>query len=503
MSSGLAGVEPRLDLDDIQAHVLPGFGHEHQILLGWRLPDAEPGPAARALLGALVDRVTPASRGFAYRAVRRQVRRGRADGVHLKDFSALAVSLSPRAFHALGHPDLAALDEAFSVGMARRSYLRDPPASEWAVGGRGQEIDILAVLAGDDLARLREAADGARAAGARCDLVHQQEGRRLPGDIEHFGFRDGISQPMLRGVVDDAGTPLVPRTPMPPMPDHREYSAPGDVLVWPGQFLFGLPRQSETAPTRPAPARRAPALARNGSLLVYRKLEQDVAAFRADTARMAAALGADPGDIRAQIVGRHPDGRPLVRPPDVTAAELNHFGYDTAAPDIPGGPRGAAPDPDGLRCPLAAHIRKVNPRDQETDKGPPSATLTFAILRRGIPYDDEAERGLLFMCYQTDITQQFELLAQRWANNPERPRQGMDNGVDLLIGRVRPGAERRARLPAGEVSTLTDYVRPRGGAYLFTPSVSTLRLLLRPPPGSAQWRRRLAGDQAAGEGLGA
>ncbi|XVV08697.1 Dyp-type peroxidase [Actinoplanes sp. CA-131856] len=476
MSSG----EPLLDLDDIQAHVLPGFGHDHQLLLGWRLPDAGPAPAARSLLGALADRVTPARRGLAYRAMRREIRRGRADPVHLKGFPACAVSLSPRAFQALGHPDMATLDEAFAVGMARRSYLRDPPAAGWSVGGPGQEIDILAVLADDDCARLREVAGGLRAAGAACDLVHQQEGGRQPGDREHFGFRDGISQPMLRGVVDDAGTPLVPRLPMPPMPDHRDYAAPGDVLVWPGQFLFGLPRQSETAPTRPAPARRAPALARNGSLLVYRKLEQDVEAFRSDTARMAAALGADPDEIRAQLVGRHPDGRPLVRPPDAVAAELNHFGYDTAAPGIPGGPRGADPDPDGLRCPLAAHIRKVNPRDQETDKGPPSATLTFAILRRGIPYDDGAERGLLFLCYQTAIAEQFELLAQRWANNPERPRQGMDNGVDLLIGRVRPGAERRARLPAGEVSTLTDYVRPRGGAYLFTPSLSALRLLRRP-----------------------
>jgi Dyp-type peroxidase family len=401
---------------------------------------------------------------------------------------ALAVAVSARTLRVLGQADVAAIDEAFAVGMARRSYLRDPPSTEWTAGGPGREIDILVVLAGDDPALLADAAATVSGAGteAGCELVHEQHARRLPGDIEHFGFRDGISQPVLRGVVDDAGTPLVARTPMPPMPDHRAYAAPGDVLLWPGQFLFGLPRQSATDPTRPLPARSVPALARNGSLLVYRKLEQDVAGFYADTARMAAALNTDPADVRAQLVGRRPDGRPLVRPADATPAELNHFGYDTDAPPISDGPRGATADPDGLRCPLAAHIRKVNPRDQETDKGPSAATLTFAILRRGITYGERYdhdspgtadERGLLFLCYQTDLTQQFELLAQRWANNPERPRQGLSNGVDLIIGRVTPGTERRATLLAGEVSTMTDYVHPRGGAYLFTPSLSAIRTL--------------------------
>jgi Dyp-type peroxidase family len=473
--------EPLLELDDIQAHVLPGFGHEHQRLLGWRLPDDEPAAAARALLADLAGRATPARRGLADRAARRAVRRGRAERSRLSGRPSTAVAVSARTLRMLGHDDLATIDEAFTVGMSRRSYLRDPPAREWTVGGPGREIDILVVTAGEDLERLAGAAEEVCAVATRagCELVHDQRARRLPGDVEHFGFRDGISQPVLRGVVDADGTPLVERAPMPVMPDHRAYAGPGDVLVWPGQFLFGLPRQSETDPVRAAPARRAPALARNGSLLVYRKLEQDVPGFLADTGRMAAGLGVDPERLRAELVGRWPDGRPLARSGSSSGAALNHFGYDTAVPDVPDGPCGADADPDGLRCPLAAHIRKVNPRDQETDKGPPSATLTFAILRRGITYGSagDDERGLLFLCYQTDLVNQFELLAQRWANNPERPRQGLDNGVDLLIGRVRAGTPRRARLLAGEVSTVADWVVPRGGAYLFAPSLSALRVL--------------------------
>ncbi|MEU4625780.1 Dyp-type peroxidase [Actinoplanes sp. NPDC023801] len=473
--------EPLLDLDDIQAHVLPGFGHEHQWLLGWRLPGDEPAGAARALLAELAGRITPARRGLADRAARRAVRRGRTARSRLSGRPATAVALSARTLRMLGHDELATIDEAFTAGMARRGYLRDPPPGDWTVGGPGREIDILVMTAGEDLERLAAAVEEIRAAAvrARCEPVHDQQGRRLPGDVEHFGFRDGISQPVLRGVVDADGTPLVERLPMPSMPDHRAYAGPGDVLVWPGQFLFGLPRQSETDPVRSAPARRAPGLARNGSLLVYRKLEQDVPGFRADTGRMAAGLGVDPDRLRAEMVGRWPDGRPLVRTDDATGAELNHFGYDTAVPAIPGGPRGADADPDGARCPLSAHIRKVNPRDQETDKGPPSATLTFAILRRGITYGvaGDGDCGLLFLCYQTDLVSQFELLAQRWAGSPDRPRQGLDNGVDLLIGRVRAGTARRARLLPGEVSTFADYVIPRGGAYLFTPSLSALRVL--------------------------
>jgi hypothetical protein len=56
----------------------------------------------------------------------------------------------------------------------------------------------------------------------------------------------------------------------------------------------------------------------------------------------------------------------------------------------------------------------------------------------------------------------------------------MENGIDLIIGQVRQGTERRARLLDGEVSTLADYVVPGGGAYLFTPSLSAIRTLAAP-----------------------
>lgn len=68
------------------------------------------------------------------------------------------------------------------------------------------------------------------------------------------------------------------------------------------------------------------------------------------------------------------------------------------------------------RCPFAAHIRKTNPR---SDLG---STETHRILRQGISFGPEvsasekqqkktsSERGLLFVCYQSDISQGFEFL---------------------------------------------------------------------------------------------
>jgi Dyp-type peroxidase family len=500
-----AANEPILAIDEIQAHVVPGFPHAYQRFIGVRLPGSDAAAdAARSMLSMLAPEVTSARAGLAYRSVRRAVRHG-LDPVAVPAGTAIAVALSARCLRVLGHPDLAELDQAFDVGMAARRYLRDPPPRGWQVGHPGAEIDILVILADDDEPQLADTERRILEPGHGLTVVHQQTAHRLPGEIEHFGFRDGISQPGLRGRVNP-DTPLVARQPMPAMPDGRAYARAGDVLVWPGQFLFGLPRQSATSATAGAAPRPTPDLARNGSLLVYRKLAQDVAAFDTDTARMAAALSASTGQpvspetVRAWLVGRWPDGTPLVRaeapgPTTPDPAELNHFGYDNDVPEVPRpevAVRGAAADPDGRRCPLAAHIRKVNPRDQETDQGGQQATLTTMILRRGIPYgpaydhdnvdapDNTAERGLLFLCYQTDLARQFELLVQRWAHPTDRPRQGLTNGTDLIIGRTpAPGGTREAPLPGGTVATTLDYVTPLGGAYLFTPSIPALQELSR------------------------
>src|SRR5438874_12575414 len=92
-------------------------------------------------------------------------------------------------------------------------------------------------------------------------------------------------------------------------------------------------------------------------------------------------------------------------------------------------------DPQGLQVPRAGHIRKAYPRDQEgteesgTDSE--SRTQTHRILRRGIPYGPsfgaetgggaDVDRGLLFLCYQRSIAEQFEFVQGAWINDAEFP----------------------------------------------------------------------------------
>jgi hypothetical protein len=158
-------------------------------------------------------------------------------------------------------------------------------------------------------------------------------------------------------------------------------------------------------------------------------------------------------------------------------------------------------DPDGLRCPFAGHIRKAYPRNDRGTLSPDiceSTTQTHRIMRRGIPfgppfpqdppqgYEDTADRGLLFLCYQTSIVDQFEFVQTSWANNPDfkdRPEgRELRSGFDLVIGQNGGEGQNRERpfvvpLEDGRQAVVTahaDWVIPTGGEYFFSPSIPAL-----------------------------
>ena len=422
-------------------------------------------------------------------------------------------------------------DPAFQSGLAARSSLlgdpTDPSAegnpANWVFGGPGNEADLVLVFAADREQRLddllKSTLTDAQANGA--SVLYQEVGRKLD-DIgkEHFGFQDGISQPGVRGrLSEEPDSYITPRLIDPAdVPDAWLYGLPGQYVVWPGEFVFGYPRAGADPLVPGAVHLPGPWWSRNGSYLVFRRLRQDVAGFWAFVTQTGQGLAKQPGfaDISAEwlasrIVGRWPSGAPVSRVPEEDVYDLginrianNNFGY--AAPGRPmplaGGRESntwpeAAADPVGIVCPMAAHIRKVNARETPNDLGGRRASFNRRILRRALPFgcrlpNDgpdpvDGNRGLLFVCYQASIADQFEFLCNDWLGSPTNPRS--PGGFDMMIGQNgQPGAlrERTSALFGKDLAQATistthgfttapDFVIPTGGGYFFSPSISALR----------------------------
>jgi Dyp-type peroxidase family len=217
-------------------------------------------------------------------------------------------------------------------------------------------------------------------------------------------------------------------------------------------------------------------LDRNGCYQVWRKLAQDLAGFRAFVRAQAQKYAMSQEMVAAKIVGRWPDGSPLALRPDgpdsVLAGDLgriNRFDYRD--------------DPDGVRCPLGAHVRRANPRNS-TGLGA-AMTARHRMIRRGMPYGapvpeheepDSDERGLIFVAFVSDIERQFEFIQQNWCNDGDSLRLGSDR--DPLIGRSRGSGKMTVPgRPPRFLTPLPEFVTMRGGEYLFVPGMAAIRAL--------------------------
>ncbi|CAN5436223.1 Dyp-type peroxidase [soil metagenome] len=391
----------------------------------------------------------------------------------------------------------------------------DSAPANWVYPKDGEPIHALLLLAADNPDDLKAEAGrqvtALRKAG--IELVYKQDGMVRPDQRghEHFGFKDGVSQP---GIRDDRVTPRK-------LSDRQA----GQDRIWPGEFIIGYPRQSVPSEEEEATDRGdgeeeeegpggpivepTPDWTMNGSYLVFRRLRQDVRGFRDFVRQQAAALGLGVDLMGAKLVGRYASGAPLA------ALKNPANGANQIGPGRQDDPGRIDPDSDLLKSehindfefaeldnlgelvPRGAHIRKVYPRDQKT-KHQPGADVK-RILRRGIPFgssyreenaDKEPkggpafpeDRGLLFICYQNSIADKFEFLQQTWVNDRDFPspvaQGGPRPGQDPIIAQ-RDG-EREFDIPGvrkSHIKLMERWVTTTGGDYFFSPSIQALRTL--------------------------
>ncbi len=469
----------QLELQDIQGLVIRGYGNlSAASFMLLQIVDRD---RAKIWLKGLTERITPGSL------------RPKTESLNL--------AFSYPGLVALGIDErvLDGFSEDFQAGMVtphKQRALGDiggsaPENWAWGSSQSGAEaihlLLMLYALDNDQLERLAGELQSGFAAGGVKQIHQTLETVKLAEPKEHFGFRDGLSQPMIEGLAKAQGA-------------ENPLAA--------GEFILGYSNAYGRFTERPLVDSTAPHandlplaegvdgqdkgkrdLGKNGSYLVFRQLQQDVKGFW-DFATQATKRPDGNTDAQAAIrlaskmVGRWPSGAPVTRTPDRDDPNLasdNSFNYHQD-------------DALGQKCPFGAHIRRTHPRDSLDPDPGTQKSLDFAnrhrILRRGRVYgeplaaslrpeefmtaEDSGERGLHFICLNANIGRQFEFVQQTWANDPRF--NGLYHDPDPIIG---PGGTftEQGRPVRKAIHNLPPFIRVRGGGYFFLPGIRTLRYL--------------------------
>ncbi|MFI7448427.1 Dyp-type peroxidase [Nonomuraea sp. NPDC049714] len=431
-------------LDHLQPNILKAHVRDHLSVLFVRFNDVA---AGRRYLRRIADTKMKSARRHL-----EEVRDFAATGHRGTPY--VGIGISKAGYRDLGHSveDLRRFgDQAFRDGMKRRvAEVLDPPVAEW---DNCYQREIHAVILIGDAERepveaLREELLNDLPPGARLLGEETGQGMHNPaGDgIEHFGYVDGRSQPLfLKDEVDK---------------EPKEHWNPA----------FPLSNVLVADPLAADPARHF------GSYFVFRKLEQNVRAFKEIEQELADNLGladADRARAGAMLVGRFKDGTPVTLKSEAAGGTVvNDFAFDAD---------------EGSKCPFSGHIRKTNPRSHSRE---------VIMARRGQTYgrrDDDAwddsppetrpsgEVGLLFMAFNSSLQSQFEFTQQSWANNPDF--EVSETGHDPVIGQ----GDRDIKVTYPKVwgkpgmsppqTQVAQTVTMKGGEYFFMPSLAYLRAL--------------------------
>jgi Dyp-type peroxidase family len=443
-----------MTLADVQGNVICGYGSTFAHFVFARVADQG---AARAWLRARLGQIT-------YNESWKDSRPDHTLNVAFTHAGLLALGVHADSFKGL---------DAFRQGMAARAAalgdLGVNSRDHWQPELRDPHLlVVLSAWRQEQLAdRRAEIEEQLTDSAGGLEVTFAQPAATLGDAREHFGFGDGFSQPAIAGA--ETG------------PRHGE----GTLTRWGrwrdlalGEFILGHADEGGLKPAAPAGP-----LGQDATFMVVRKLEQDVAAFRAYVREQAGRSGRQPEWIAAKMVGRWPNGSPLASHPDrpgppASAARetTNRFRYGD--------------DPQGLACPLGAHVRRSNPRDALGWEG--RLTQRHRMLRRGISYGprladgatepDGHERGLMFVCLQSSIERQFEFVQRQWLGDGNVFGLG-DDQDPLAAGGSAGDGDGAARgmviqgSPPLFLSGLPRFVRTRGGGYFLLPGRAGLRAL--------------------------
>ena len=391
-----------------------------------------------------------------------------ADG----DFSDRNLSVTYSGLKALGLREdlLRKLPQPFREGMADRAGMLgdigcnhprewDWPKSNWPLGCdpvaiSPDSVDLVVQIEGvfpeaeaapgfDANHPLHGAVEGlAQEAGAhQVRILHVEPiQRRYAGNHVqgHLGFADGVSQPVfIKSPTQDN-----------PDPEPKNWDRP-----FIGELLVG--HRSRLVAESSVPEQMS--FLRNGTFQVMRKISLDVAKFNHENTVTAPAR--DPSEVAEKLVGRKKSGDPLIG-----STHPNKFDYRA--------------DPTGLSVPLQSHVRRTNPREFDTPR----------LLRRGYSYgpygsDETTERGLMFLAYNANIAEQFEVI-QRWITGGNSTGLSSWHG-DPLLAPKRPDGSRTFRYADGYGGVRVDMddeppAKLRWGLYAFMPSQCGLNILADP-----------------------
>lgn len=369
---------------------------------------------------------------------------------------------------------------SFMAGAAARSeFIGDTGASgpkNWVGGfGTGNDHVLITLHAmspeamtnyGDRLQKLFSESSAFQELwhGDGMALMEMQDGKPVPTTKVHFGYTDGISMTTIRGGPERYKS------------DHQQPCEP---------WLFVLLDEAENY-VLPEPKE----LGRNGSFTVFKMIRTDVVGFenflQSNKERITPEL------LAAKMCGRWRNGVPLALSPEtdnpggISPEQLNNFEYVNAD---------GSGDPKGLRCPVGAHIRRVNPRGQPVvgQGHPGGSNNTHRLIRRGMPYGpaydpsqpyDGIERGLFGYFINSSIENQYEFVLSQWVNDSEFAGSVRlhPKSKDPIIGTQSPEESifvipQADGAPPIKITGLSSFITTQATAYCLLPSITAMKII--------------------------